>query len=55
MRLPGPDSDHEWSLQFGGRESYRRAQAAYEKAIELNPAYPEPRIYMANLFTIPGV
>ncbi|MBV9442463.1 MAG: protein kinase, partial [Acidobacteriaceae bacterium] len=42
------------SLQFGGRESYRRAQAAYEKAIELNPAYPEPRIYMANLFTDTG-
>ncbi|MDQ2777211.1 MAG: protein kinase [Acidobacteriota bacterium] len=42
------------SLQFGGREQYRKAQAAYEKAIALNPALPEPRIYMANLFTDTG-
>ena len=42
------------SLQFGGREHYRRAEAAYDKAIELNPAFPEPRIYMANLFTDTG-
>ena len=26
------------SLQFGGREHYGKAQAAYEKAIALNPA-----------------
>ena len=37
------------SLQFGGREDYGKAQAAYEKAIALNPALVEPRIYMANL------
>jgi TolB-like protein/Tfp pilus assembly protein PilF len=42
------------SLQFGGREDYVRAQAAYEKAIALNPALVEPRIYMANLFTDTG-
>ncbi len=42
------------SLQFGGRENYRLAQASYEKAIALNPAFPEPRIYMANLFTDTG-
>ena len=42
------------SLQAGGREYYRKAQAAYEKAIMLNPAYPEPRIFMANLFTDTG-
>ncbi|HEY6371146.1 MAG TPA: hypothetical protein VIX37_11245, partial [Candidatus Sulfotelmatobacter sp.] len=39
------------SLQFGGREDNDKAQAAYEKAIALNPALVEPRIYMANLFT----
>ena len=42
------------SLRFGGRENYRRAEAAYDKAIELNPVFPEPRIYMANLFTDTG-
>ena len=42
------------SLQFGGREGYGKAQAAYEKAIALNPALVEPRIYMANLLTDTG-
>lgn len=42
------------SLQFGGREDYNKAQAAYEKAIALNPALVEPRIYMANLLTDTG-
>ncbi|MFZ1917967.1 MAG: protein kinase [Terriglobales bacterium] len=42
------------SLQFGGREDYGKAQAAYEKAIALNPALVEPRIYLSNLFTDTG-
>ncbi len=42
------------SLHFGGRDQYRKAQAAYEKAIALNPALIEPRIYMANLLTDTG-
>lgn len=42
------------SLEFGGREDYRRAETAYEKAIELNPVFPEPRVYMANLLTDTG-
>ncbi len=42
------------SLQFGGREDYGKAQAAYEKAIALNPALVEPRIYEANLLTDTG-
>ncbi|MFZ3262873.1 MAG: protein kinase [Terriglobales bacterium] len=42
------------SLQFGGREDYGKAQVAYEKAIALNPALVEPRIYMANLSTDTG-
>jgi TolB-like protein len=42
------------SLEFGGREDYIKAQAAYEKAIALNPSLLEPRIYMANLFTDTG-
>ncbi len=42
------------SLQFGGREQYGKAQAAYEKAVALNPALVEPRIYLANLLTDTG-
>ncbi|HTV65538.1 MAG TPA: protein kinase [Bryocella sp.] len=42
------------SLQFGGSEQYGKAQAAYEKAIALNPALTEPRIYLANLLTDTG-
>src|SRR5579884_472494 len=42
------------SLQFGGRKHYRKAQAAYEKALALNPGLIEARIYMANLLTDTG-
>jgi tetratricopeptide (TPR) repeat protein len=42
------------SLEFGGRQQYAKAQAAYEKALALNPALIEPRIWMANLFTDTG-
>lgn len=42
------------SLEFGGREQYRKAQQAYEKALSLNPALIEARVYMANLFTDTG-
>lgn len=42
------------SLLFGGREQYRKAQDAYEKALELNPNLIEPTVYMANLFTDTG-
>lgn len=42
------------SLRFGGRAQYSKAQNAYEKAIALNPALIEARIYMANLLTDTG-
>ncbi len=42
------------SLHFGGRDHYRRAEAAYDKAIALNPVFPDPRVYMANLLTNTG-
>ena len=42
------------SLQFGGREQYAKAQAAYEKAIALNPSLIDVRVYMANLLTDTG-
>ena len=42
------------TLRMGGREEYDKAQAAYLKAIALNPKLPEPRIYMANMLTDTG-
>ena len=39
------------SFELGGREDYREAQAAYEKALSLKPVPIEASIYMANLFT----
>jgi DNA-binding winged helix-turn-helix (wHTH) protein/TolB-like protein/Tfp pilus assembly protein PilF len=42
------------SFKFGGRDLYNQAQAAYEKALALDPAQLETRIYMANLLTDTG-
>ena len=42
------------SLQSGGREAYGNAQAAFEKAMALNPALVEPRVYLGNLLTDTG-
>ena len=42
------------SLQFGGRDAYDKAQAAYARSLQLNPALLEPRVYMANLLTDTG-
>lgn len=42
------------SLQFGGREQYGKAQAAYQKALQLDPGSIEPKVYMANLLTDTG-
>jgi DNA-binding winged helix-turn-helix (wHTH) protein/TolB-like protein len=42
------------SFQFGGREQYRKAEAAYERALTLQPEQIEAHIYIANLFTDTG-
>jgi TolB-like protein len=42
------------SFQFGGQDHYRKAQAAFEKALSLQPEQIEARIYMANLLTDTG-
>ena len=42
------------SLQLGGRENYDKAQAAYEKALALNPDMVEAHVYMANMLTDTG-
>lgn len=42
------------SFQLGGREQYEKAEAAYEKALSLQPAQIDARVYMANMFTDTG-
>jgi tetratricopeptide (TPR) repeat protein len=42
------------SFQFGGGEQYRKAQAALERALALQPDQIDARIYMANMFTDTG-
>jgi len=42
------------SLQFGGRQQNEKAQAAFEKALAIQPNQIEANIYMANLFTDTG-
>jgi len=42
------------SFKFGGREQYRKAQSAYERALSLEPGQIEASIYMANLLTDTG-
>jgi len=39
------------SFELGGRDQYREALAAYEKALSLQPALITAQIYMANLYT----
>jgi DNA-binding winged helix-turn-helix (wHTH) protein/TolB-like protein len=42
------------SFELGGRDQYREATTAYEKALSLQPAQIKAQIYMANLFTDTG-
>lgn len=42
------------SFEFGGREHYRKAQAAFEKALTLQPKQIDARVYLANFFTDTG-
>jgi DNA-binding winged helix-turn-helix (wHTH) protein/TolB-like protein/Tfp pilus assembly protein PilF len=42
------------SFGFGGRNRYDKAQAAFERAISLQPAQIEAKIYMANFLTDTG-
>lgn len=42
------------SFQFGGREQYRRAEAAFERALALQPRQLEASIFLANLLIDTG-
>ena len=42
------------SFQFGGRDDYHKAQAAFDKALSLQPEQIEARIYIGNFLTDTG-
>jgi len=42
------------SFEFGGREQYRRAQAAYERALAIQPSQLDAQIFLANLLVDTG-
>jgi DNA-binding winged helix-turn-helix (wHTH) protein/TolB-like protein len=42
------------AFEFGGRDEYRRAQAAYERALALQPNLLDAQIFLANLLVDTG-
>jgi len=42
------------SFELGGRDEYRKAEAAFDKALQLSPVPIEARVYLANHFTDTG-
>jgi DNA-binding winged helix-turn-helix (wHTH) protein/TolB-like protein/Tfp pilus assembly protein PilF len=42
------------AFELGGREQYRRAQAAYERALTLDPSQLDARMFLANLLIDTG-
>ncbi|HEV8041010.1 MAG TPA: winged helix-turn-helix domain-containing protein [Bryobacteraceae bacterium] len=42
------------AFEFGGREQYRKAQAAYERALVLKPGLLETQVFLANLLVDTG-
>jgi len=42
------------AFEFGGREQYRRAQAAYERALALQPSQLDAQVFLANLLVDTG-
>jgi DNA-binding winged helix-turn-helix (wHTH) protein/TolB-like protein len=42
------------AFEFGGRDQYRRAQAAYERALAIKPHLLDAQMFLANLFVDTG-
>lgn len=42
------------AFEFGGREQYRRAQAAYERALTIHPFQLDAQLFLANLLVDTG-
>jgi TolB-like protein/Tfp pilus assembly protein PilF len=50
----GASYNSDAAFEFGGREQYRRAQAAYERALAVQPSLLDAQIFLANLLIDTG-
>jgi tetratricopeptide (TPR) repeat protein len=50
----GASYNSDAAFEFGGREQYRHAQAAYEKALAIRPNLLDAEIFLANLLVDTG-
>jgi DNA-binding winged helix-turn-helix (wHTH) protein/TolB-like protein/cytochrome c-type biogenesis protein CcmH/NrfG len=50
----GASYNSDAAFELGGREQYHRAQAAYERALSIQPAQLEAHIFLANLLIDTG-
>lgn len=50
----GASYNSDAAFEFGGREQYRSAQVAYERALSIQPAPLEAQIFLANLLIDTG-
>jgi DNA-binding winged helix-turn-helix (wHTH) protein/TolB-like protein len=50
----GASYNSDAAFELGGREQYRRAQAAYERALALDPSQLDARMFWANLLIDTG-
>jgi DNA-binding winged helix-turn-helix (wHTH) protein/TolB-like protein len=50
----GASYNSDAAFEFGGREQYRRAQAAYERALAIRPNLLDGQIFLANLLIDTG-
>jgi tetratricopeptide (TPR) repeat protein len=50
----GASYNSDAAFEFGGRDEYRRAQAAYEKALAIEPNLLDAQIFLANLLVDTG-
>jgi DNA-binding winged helix-turn-helix (wHTH) protein/TolB-like protein/Flp pilus assembly protein TadD len=50
----GASYNSDAAFEFGGREQYRRAQAAYERALAIQPNLLDAQIFLANLLVDTG-
>ena len=50
----GASNNSDAAFELGGREQYRRAQAAYERALALRPNLLDAQVFLANLLIDTG-
>jgi DNA-binding winged helix-turn-helix (wHTH) protein/TolB-like protein/Tfp pilus assembly protein PilF len=50
----GASYNSDAAFEFGGREQYGRAQAAYERALAMQPSQLDAQMFLANLFVDTG-